>query len=232
VFDLRTGTPVIRSDDLILDNWMTWWPDGRSLIVSRDSGTGPPQFFRRYLAGASEPVRLIPGRTTQHMQYHPDALFDGRAVAFGEDDDIWLWRVGAPDVEPLVKTTYVENNPAFSLDGRWLAYDSNRSGRDEVYVQPFGRPGEPVRVSNGGGSAPRWREDGQELFFLDLEGQIMAAALTTDKHPSKLVRLTSGKRIEGFDVAADGSRFVAVMPLSNPSPPSLTVVMNWQTLMK
>jgi serine/threonine-protein kinase len=157
----------------------------------------------------------------------------GQAVAFVEDGDIWLWRVGTADVEPLVQTQYSESSPAFSPDGKFLAYDSNSSGRREVYIQPFDRPGEARRISNAGGSAPRWREDGRELFFLDLERQIMAVGLTTDKTVSKPpVRVTSGKPIDGFDVAPDGTRFVAVVPLSNPSPPSLTVVMNWQTLVK
>jgi Tol biopolymer transport system component len=233
VFDLMTGTPVIRSDDPFLDNWVTWWPDSRSLVVSRDTGTGPPQLFRRDLAGASEPVRLVPARTTQSVQGESDVLVGGQAVAFVEAGDIWLWRVGAPDFEPLVKTKYSETSPAFSPDGKFLAYDSNSSGRREVYIQPFDRRGEPRVISNAGGLAPRWREDGRELFFLDLERQIMSVALTADKTVSKPpVRVTSGKRILGFDVAPDGTRFVALVPLTDPSPPSLTVVMNWQTLMK
>jgi dipeptidyl aminopeptidase/acylaminoacyl peptidase len=233
VFDLVTGTPTKLSDDLFLDNWPTWWPDGRSIVVSRDTSSSEPHLYRRSIAGASEPVRLVPPRTPSGLQSEPDVLFDGQAVAFAERGDIWLWRLGAPDFEPLVQSQYSESSPAFSPDGRWVAYDSNSSGRREVYVLPFGRPGEPVRISDAGGFAPRWREDGRELFFLDPARQIMAVALATDKTPSRPpVRLTNGRRIEGFDVTPDGTRFVAVVSLPNPSPPSLTVVMNWPTLMK
>lgn len=233
LFDLVTGTPTKLSDDLFLDNWPTWWPDGRSIVVSRDTSSSEPHLYRRSIAGASEPVRLVPPRTPSGLQSEPDVLFDGQAVAFAERGDIWLWRLGAPDFEPLVQSQYSESSPAFSPDGRWVAYDSNSSGRREVYVLPFGRPGEPVRISDAGGFAPRWREDGRELFFLDPARQIMAVALATDKTPSRPpVRLTNGRRIEGFDVTPDGTRFVAVVSLPNPSPPSLTVVMNWPTLMK
>jgi Tol biopolymer transport system component len=233
VFDTVTGTPTRLSNDPLVDNWPTWWPDGRSVVMSRETGTGPPQLFRRSLAGASEPVRLIPPRIPEIIQVGADVRFDGRAVAFSELGDIWLWRLGAPGSEPLVQTQYVESHPAFSPDGQWLAYQSNRSGRYEVYIQPFDRPGEPVRISDAGGLAPRWPQDGRELFFLDPEGQIMAAVLTPGKTVSKPpARLTNGRPIEGFDVAPDGTRFVAVVSLPNPAPPSLTVVMNWQTLVK
>ena len=133
-----------------------------------------------------------------------------------------------------MQTQYDEQNPAFSPDGQWVAYDSNSSGRREVYVLPFGRAGDPIRISQAGGSAPRWRKDRRELFFLDLEGQIVAAALNADKIVDRPpnVRLTKGRSIDGFDVASDGTRFVAVLSLPNPAAPSLTVVMNWQTLMK
>ena len=69
---------------------------------------------------------------------------------------------------PLVASPFTELQPALSRDGRWLAYTSNESGTNEVYVRPFPDTGRgPVQVSNGGGAEPRWSPDGREVFFLD-----------------------------------------------------------------
>ena len=162
-----TATPTRLSSDSFVDDWPTWWPDGLSIVVSRNTSALPPQLFRKSLAGASEPARLVPSRTPPGLQHSPDVRFDGRAVTFAESGDIWLWRLGASGFEPLVQTPYDGNNPAFSPDGQWLAYGSNSSGRREVYVRPFGRAGDPIRISQAGGSAPRWRKNRRELFFLD-----------------------------------------------------------------
>jgi eukaryotic-like serine/threonine-protein kinase len=66
----------------------------------------------------------------------------------------------------------------FSSDGHWVAYVSSDSGTEEVYVAPFPGPGSRIQVSSGGGSQPRWRRDGQELFYLSPELKIMAAQIT------------------------------------------------------
>ncbi len=90
-----------------------------------------------------------------------------------------LWAVptdGSAPARPLTEG-HRDTAPAFSPDGRWLAYCSNESGRYEVYVEPFGRTGENVRISSEGGGQPKWRRDGKELFYLAPNGKLMSVEI-------------------------------------------------------
>ena len=79
----------------------------------------------------------------------------------------------------MVQTESEERNGQFSPDGKWLAYESNSSGPSEVFMQPFAAPGKREQVSTKGGAQPRWRADGKELFYIALDGTLMAAPLET-----------------------------------------------------
>jgi eukaryotic-like serine/threonine-protein kinase len=106
----------------------------------------------------------------------------------------------------------------FSPDGRWVAYVSNDSGQDEVYVVPFPGPGARVQVSTSGGAQPRWRSDGRELFYLSPETKVMAAEVSPAERSFKvgtvrpLFTLTGLGGVPGYlcDVTADGQKFIAV----------------------
>ena len=198
VHDLRTNTPTRVTDDEVLDNWPAWWPDGRSVLVSRDGEDHPPRVARKPIADAMPPVWIMPTPppgAARPMQYDAEPAPDGRAIAYGMNGDIWVWRVETSTEEPLVQTPFDEGAPAFSPDGRWLAYDSNVSGRNEVYVRPFGRGGDSVRVSTAGGFAPRWRGDGREILFLDprrgIVGVSLAAGEATQPGPPQFSRRVS-----------------------------------------
>ena len=81
---------------------------------------------------------------------------------------IWLASMtGEPKPRPWLATRFNETNPQFSPDGRWLAYTSDESGKTEVYVRPFPGPGQKRLVSSEGGTEPRWRGDGREIFYRD-----------------------------------------------------------------
>lgn len=133
--------------------------------------------------------------------------------------------------EPL----FNELNAEISPDGRWVAFESDETGRREIYVRPFpdvdaGR----WQVSSDGGRTPRWSRDGRELFFLGLDGAMMAARVEpADAFVSDApVRLFVGRYFLGggsavgrtYDLSANGRRFLMIMPA--PSPP-ISVVLNW-----
>ena len=76
---------------------------------------------------------------------------------------------------PVIQTDFDERDGQFSPDGKWIAYESNESGRFEIYVQPFPGPGGKWQMSTNGGAQVRWRPDGKELFYIGLDGRLMAA---------------------------------------------------------
>jgi serine/threonine-protein kinase len=126
---------------------------------------------------------------------------------------------------PFLKTAYQDGGAAFSPDGRWIAYHSNKSGRFEVYVRPFSTsPGKEseVQISNGGGEGPVWLPKGVELLYQAGE-QIMAVRYTTrdgaffaDKPRVWAANVTGAT---GFDVAPDGKRLALILPTVAPDAP-------------
>jgi hypothetical protein len=154
--------------------------------------------------------------------------------------DIWALPLdGAQIAFPVVETEFNETNAQFSPDGRWIAYQSNESGRDEIYVQPFRRVGRKVRVSGNGGVQVRWRQDGTELFYLAADNRLMAVPIRLDPRgenvevgtpePLFLTRLAGTPRngsARHYMVSRDGQRFLmdTLTELSIP----ITVVLNWK----
>jgi serine/threonine protein kinase/Tol biopolymer transport system component len=168
----------------------------------------------------------------------PDWSHDGRFIVYTEGwgsnpDAHDLWTLSTtPGRSPTVflKTRHDEGAGRFSPDDRWIAYRSNASGRSEVYVRPFPvRPGE-FAISRDGGRAPRWRGDGKEIFFLSLDGTMMAAQINTTKGfaagiPQKLFATPLGPGGNPpYSVTKDGQRFL--MPIPGPPAP-IVVLLNW-----
>jgi eukaryotic-like serine/threonine-protein kinase len=140
---------------------------------------------------------------------------------------------------PYLKTEFNEGGARFSPDGRWVAYhaDGARKYEYEIYVQSFPQPSGAIRVSSGGGSEPRWRRDGKELFYLGPGGQLMAVDVTTvgsfkvSSSPRRLfgAPIFGGPLImNSWDVAGDGKRFIVRTNVeAKQDPGSVTIVLNW-----
>lgn len=123
-------------------------------------------------------------------------------------------------------------------DGRWLTYVSNDSGQSEVYVQPFRRSGERVRVSVDGGGQPKWRRDGKELFYLSRGGRVMAVATKAGAEaievglPTELFDTGSFRPdYDDYAPSADGQRFLVKVPLTKRGA-QIHVLLNWPSLLK
>ena len=171
------------------------------------------------LAYTDAPVDLIsPGRSTGH--------------------NIWLLRLdGERKPEPFLQSQSDESAPEFSPEGRLLAYVSNESGRNEVYVVAFPGPGGKRQISTGGGTSPRWTRNGRELFYRN-GNKMMAVAISlqpTFKASTPRV-LFEGEYEEAgrpdgprnYDVTPDGQHFVMIKPYEGPSTPSqLIVALEW-----
>jgi Tol biopolymer transport system component len=130
-------------------------------------------------------------------------------------------------------------NGRFSPDGRWLAYQSSESGRTEVFVQPYPPTGAKWRVSQNGGVRPRWRRDGNELFYVTLEDSLMAVPIVAAEtiqagEPSMLFSIDfSSPSVNAYPyaVSADGQRFLVITPQETSSA-AVSVVVNWTEELK
>jgi hypothetical protein len=150
--------------------------------------------------------------------------------------DIWLLSVSAHEATPLIEGEPDEGDGVFSPDGRWIAYVSSEAGPLNVYVRPLGRPGPPRRISAEGGSHPRWRRDGRELFYVSPAGLLMAVPILSRDTlgtgaAQNLFRVAVPNLGRGYadpspyDVAPDGQRFLVAV--TEREMPVLTLIQNW-----
>jgi Tol biopolymer transport system component len=229
-----SGSASRLTQDLAVDASPIWSADGRSIVFSSPR-SGPYQIFRTTAAGAASEELVL---KSDAASIATDLSADGRFIAFTRTGsktgmDIWtLPLVGDRTPAPFLETPAVEDNAAFSPDGRWIAYQSNQSGRDEVYVRPFPAAGGEVQISRAGGTQPRWRGDGRELFFLGPDGAVMAAVVSpaspfTAGEPRALLPAAMTLVIRhAYTVTKDGER--VLMPVLDQRNPSLiTVVPGW-----
>jgi serine/threonine-protein kinase len=211
-----------------LDRNPVWTPDGRRITFDSNR-EGPFNIYWQRADGTGGEQRLTESKNVQYAwSWHSS----GRFLAMGElspqtnydililpmeGDETSGWKPGRPTV--FVATPFIEENAAFSPDGKWLAYDSNESGREEIYVRPFPGPGGKWQISTGGGEYPTWSRNGKDLFYRSPEQKIMVAAYTTlpDTFRADKPRLWSeeqltarGPRDRNFDLHPDGQRFVVL----------------------
>ncbi|HYM05475.1 MAG TPA: hypothetical protein VEU11_02850 [Terriglobales bacterium] len=138
----------------------------------------------------------------------------------------------------LLKSDDYLGSPQVSPDGRWVAYYTSSSGQEEVYLAAFSTFGEQRQVSNGGGCQPHWRKDGKELFYLNLDGMMMAVEVKSGRSietsaPKALFRLSTRVDTDNsqYAVSGDGNRFLFGEP-TNEGNGLITVVLNWQAVLK
>jgi eukaryotic-like serine/threonine-protein kinase len=141
---------------------------------------------------------------------------------------------------PFLQTEFNENQGQFSPDGRWMAYTSDDSGIEQIYIQPFPASGGKRLISSSGGGQPRWRGDGKELFYISPDRQLMAVSIRTGSDSSHCevgvptplfqagIRYSFASRFFYYDVTADGQRFLVNTVPEAGSLSTVTVVVNWQ----
>jgi Tol biopolymer transport system component len=165
---------------------------------------------------------------------------DGRFIVFEDrtsgNTDLWVLPLaGDRKPFPLLKTEFNESSAVFSPDGAWIAYASNEGGRRDVYVRPFPGTGGKRQISRDGGNQPVWRADGRELFYLGIDGSMMAvpidlARTLTNGVPQAIFRtavpIFNDSRGQ-YAVTKDGKRFLTTAPLQQPGVTPLTVIVNW-----
>jgi Tol biopolymer transport system component/tRNA A-37 threonylcarbamoyl transferase component Bud32 len=212
-----------------------WSPDGRTVVFSSNRN-GNYDLFEKPASGQGEEKLLL---KSAEMKIASDWSRDGRYISFSSQGkagwDIWaLPTFGDRKPLPVVVTAYNELLPVFSPDGRFLAYQSNESGRPEIYVQSFPGAGGKWQVSASGGTDPRWRADGKEIFYRAPDQKLMAVEVQTGESfqaaiPRSLFlgRVQPGVARNKYLTAADGQRFLFVAPPGREALVPTTVVLNW-----
>jgi Tol biopolymer transport system component/tRNA A-37 threonylcarbamoyl transferase component Bud32 len=207
------------------DRRPAWSPDGRLVAFVRDSA-GTSSVYARPPdgSGPDRPLAHL-DRMVQEVTWSPDGrwlvLRTDNAMA-GAGDLVGVRTSGDTIPVPLVASSFTELHPAVSPDGRWLAYTSNESGTNEVYVRPFPNTNDGHwQVSNGGGASPVWAPSGRELYYLNRDGRLIAAevqATATTFAVGRLVPLFDASIFlndafhQGYAVTPDGRSFIFVSP--------------------
>lgn len=246
VHEIERGTRTRLTSTGTNRYFPAWTPDGEAIAfgAQRTGSDG----YDLYHASAHGDGPAQPLLSREHGQFPTSWSPDGKTLAFYESHpdtlrDLWVWHVGdGTKPEPLLATPFQERAPTFSPDGRWLAYVSDASGRDEVYVLPVERPHTAVTVSTTGGTEPVWSDDGDELFYRNHDEMMAVTVKTTSIFEAGVPRVLftgdydvdlSGGGLGGvanFDVTSDGQRFVMVagsVDTTHDGPVQLVLVHNW-----
>ena len=223
------------------DHSAAWSPDGRQ-IAFESSRTGSHQLYLRRSDGTGDAEQVTSG---PYEHYLSDWSPDGRYLVYTEfhpetGADLWVVNVtGDHPSRALLRTPFAEKAAVFSPDGGWLAYVSNESGQNEVYVRPLEGSGEKFQISTDGGEEPAWARSGNKLFYRN-GAKMMAVQIATKPafHAGRPVLLFSGLYHSNiipnraYDVTADG-RFVMVQePDFDKAPRQVNVVLGWADELK
>jgi hypothetical protein len=176
---------------------------------------------------------------TNRASIHPTAWSpDGRFLLFEQTDpvsasDVWVLPLqGDHTPHSYLASRFSESDAHFSPDGQWVAYTSDESGRQEVYVQHFPDAHEKVRISTSGGAAARWAPDGHELYFLSVDRQPMAVPMRLTNPlqvglPTRLFEMSAGLGANRYVPNHDGTRFLLSVGVGESNPAEIVVVLNW-----
>lgn len=245
-WERETATPLTRHP--ASEFKPVWTPDGRRIAFNSNRDNSPHNLYWQRADGTGDAQRLTESKHSQWpVSWHPS----GKLLAFEEHkvgtsldqswdlmilpiegDDASGWTPGTPTA--FLDSPAEEMQPNFSPDGRWLAYQSNETGRYEVYVRPFLGRGDGWRISTGGGTFPTWSRTKRELFY-GLNGQIMVAAYAVEgdafraekPRPLPNARYAAGGPARMFDLHPDGERFAVAPAEAVPTRDRVVVILNF-----
>jgi Tol biopolymer transport system component len=239
--DLERGPSVRFTSDPQPDIAPMWSPRG-DRIAYASQVDGVFDLFDKPLDRGERQLLIHTGEAKQITDWSRDGRYVlYRSVTMTPSADMDIWTValdGNRAPVAVVRTPFEERDGQFSPDGTWIAYQSNESGRHEVYVQPLKGGRERLRVSANGGVQARWRADGRELFYLTSEGQLTGMPIASVDGGRSLRLGTAvplfqtklgaihGIALHSYVVAPDGERFLLDVVVERQAPP-LTLILNW-----
>jgi Tol biopolymer transport system component len=222
------------------NDWFpVWAPDGRRIVFASDR-EGVNNLYQKIVHSGSKDELLF---QSANNKWPTDWSLDGRFLLFNEFDtktgwDLWVLPLadGAKAI-PFLRTEFNEWRGVMSPDGKWIAYASDESGKEEVYVQPFPASGANWQVSRGGGTIPKYRRDGKELYYLGADQKMMAVKVNAGATfqvgiPESLFDTRITNPFARYAVSRDGQRFLIPSPLGETTSSPATVVLNWTAELK
>jgi Tol biopolymer transport system component len=219
VFSRITSGPGSAND-------MVWSPDGRQLAFQWRGN-----LYRRVI-GSPEVIPIIESPASKWLH---DWSPDGRSIVFAQEQGVYITSATSPGPP----STFLENNFnkdefRVSPDNKWIAYNTDESGRNEVYVASFPKFDSRRQVSNSGGTIPRWRADMREMYYLRPDGTMMAVDVrngeilqTGAPRPLFHADVPVSSVLDQYDVTPDGQKFIIIENDANAISPPIHVVVNW-----
>ena len=238
LLDLRHFSLSRLTYDSGAERYPLWSPDGDRVLYASDRA-GPYDFYVKRWSGVGGEELVYKSNNLE--KFPTDWSRDGRFLVFEQADpktrrDIWVLPMsGNREPFPFVRTPFNETGGKISPDGKWIAYESNESGKYEIYVQAFPGPGERYQVSTGGGLEPRWSRNGGELLYRAPDGTMMAVEVHAGakflaSEPRALFKYPAPG--VGLVPTADGERFLVVAPAGEEPRSSINVVLNWTAVLE
>lgn len=241
LMELERGTQMRVTTDPASDYFPSWSPNGdRVTFVSTRNGM--TSIYQK-LSNATSPEESLV--SSAELKYNPHASPDGQSIIYAQlnpktNVDLYLLSLsGERKSTSFVQTDFIEAQPRFSPNGRWIAYISNETGQFEVYVERFPATGAKVAISIGGGSQPQWRADGRELYYYAPDRKLMAVEVNGEGTTFKVgeARPLFPIRVIGSDqsfpgngyytVTHDGKRILVTSLAEATERQQINVILNW-----
>jgi serine/threonine protein kinase/Tol biopolymer transport system component len=246
LLDEGRNTSTRLTYEQVRASFPVWSADGSSVIFS-SVRAGEVNLYLKQASGAGDERLLL--KSSDVFKYATSSSRDGRFLLYTAENpktknDLWVLPLnGDRKPIPFLRTEFNESSGQFSPDGHWIAYTSDESGSDEIYVRNFSNGSAQGSwdtagkwlISKRGGTDPRWREDGKELFYVASDGKLMSVDISAKPvleagTPKPLFQLPPG--FIGGDVTPDGRRFLIGVPVAQSASVPFTVVLNWQKIVK
>jgi dipeptidyl aminopeptidase/acylaminoacyl peptidase len=244
LIDTTRGTPVRFTFDASMDIHPIWSPDGSRILFS-SMRKGIFNIYQKASNGLGNEDLLLESPLNK---FPCSVSSDGRFLLYMQVDEktrpdlLVLPLTGERKPLSFTTTPFDERNGQFSPNGQWVAYESNESGQLEIYVQSFPGPGGKRQVSAGGGTEPRWRGDGKELFYISPDGKLMTVPIQSAGQTleagapialfqTRIVRFPVPQKSQ-YAVTRDGQRFLINTIVSEPTAPPITIIANWTRALK
>ena len=232
IYDVKrtTMSPVSHGAQMVV--WPVWLPSGNRILFGGFAGGRVWNVQSLSVAQVSTPELFLP--PSDEPQWPCDVSSDGKWLLYARsptrNSDLWIAPMDRPaEAKPLMVTPAREEEGHFSPDRRWLAYQSDESGRFELYVRRFPIGDDRIQVSNGGAASITWSLDGRELFYRGGGGMMAARITETGERleastPQRLFALSDPALSQTFIAAPDGQSFLFARATGTDR---ISVIQNW-----